>query len=230
VIWIPDNTAAMASLIAVCALASAEAAFAQSSASTNRRVQLDVGLVWTGGVSYGSSDANLTTPSGGAQALFSTSSLMSAGVGLETHLTFRVNGPLSGEVSGTWSHANLQTSVTGDLEGAAPSTLALGISRFGAEGSALWCFRRDGRVEPFLRGGAGWLRELTGAGTLSRDGLVGNLGGGVKYWWRKRDRGVLRGLGLRSEVRLAVRSGGLALGTKTVFVSPAAGVSLMVGF
>jgi hypothetical protein len=221
---------AAALFTAAVVLAGAEDTFAQSPAPKKHRPELDFGVVWTGGASYGSSDATLTTPSGGSQALFLTTSRLGAGIGVETHLAFRITGRLRAEVSGTWSRADLRTSVSGDFEGAAPATLALGVSLFGAEGSALWYFRRPGRVEPFVRGGAGWLRELTSDGSLSDDGLVANIGAGVKYWWRQRDRGVLKGVGFRSEARISIRSGGLALGTKTVHASPAAAVSLMMGF
>jgi hypothetical protein len=202
---------------------------AQTPAAAKRhRLEVDVGGSWTGGGTYGNADANLTTPSGGTRPLFSISSTRGKGTGLEAHVPFG-SGRLRAEGSGSWSRATVRSAVTDDFEGAAPATLELGLSIFTAEGSVLWFVRR-GKVEPFLRGGAGWLRELTSDNALSADGFVANAGAGVKYWWRARDRGFPRRLGLRLEGRVVMRRGGIDLGPTRRMTSPALVAGAMIGF
>ena len=207
----------------VCTEASAQ------TPATSHRPEVDLGLVWAGGGSLGSTDANLSTPTGSSQPLFSTNNELGASAGVEAHLAFRLTGRLGAEVSASWLRADLRSRVTADFEGADPVTSTLATSRVVLEGSGLWYFARRGRIEPFVRGGAGWFRELTSDNVLSSDGVVANAGAGMKYWWRERGRGFLRRLGLRSELRLVMRSGGLSLGTKRRVVAPAATVSAIIG-
>jgi hypothetical protein len=211
-------------------LLTATVAAAQPAPAPSHRPEIVVNVLWTGGAGYGSSSANLTTPAGSPQPLYSTASRLAAGAGAEVQLDFRVTAHLRAQASGTWSRADLVTEVRADFEGVAPLTATLPVSLFTVEGSAVWSFHPRGRLEPFARAGAGWLRERTSDGGLRADGLVVNAGGGVKYWWRRQPRGLLKRFGLESEVRLAVRSGALTLGTRTMLAAPAVTVGAMVGF
>lgn len=195
-----------------------------------RRAEIDVGIVWTGAGSFGSRDANLTTPGGGNLALFSTSSRLTPGFGPEAHIAFRVSKRLRAELTGAWSRTKFETRVTSDFEGASAVTTTLPVSVFSVEGSAVWYFGRRGRLEPFARGGAGWMRELTSDSILTANGVIANAGAGMKYWWHERSRGRFRRLGLRAEARLVTRSGGLSLGAGTRVAGPAMSISAILGF
>ena len=208
----------------------AAVASAQTARRDERKAEVDVGLVWTGGGSFGSRAASLTAPDGSPYVLFSTTNEISAGVGPEAHLTFRVTRHLRAEATGSWTRPELRSRISSDVEGVGAITSTLGVSAFTAEGSAVWCFQRRGKLEPFLRGGAGWLRELTRDKLLSANAVIASGGGGVKYWWRERDRGLLKRLGLRLDLRLVTRSGGLSLGTGRRLISPAATMGAIVGF
>ena len=129
------------------------------------------------------------------------------------------------EVSGTWGQADLRSQISGDFEGAAPITATNRLTVFTVEGSGIWYFRGRGRLEPFVRAGAGWMRQLTADEALAGDGTIANAGAGVKYWYFERDRGRLKRLGLRFEARAVGRFGGLELGTKDRLISPAVSVS-----
>src|SRR5262249_50335182 len=147
--------------------AAAQTATAQSApSSSSHRPDIGVALLWSGGVDLGSQPANETTPAGGTQPLFSTSNRLSAGVGLEVTTGVRVAGGLSAEFSASWTHAEFQSALNGDFEGAAPLTATLGASLFTVEGGAAWTFHRAGKLQPFVRAGGGWLRELTEGGLL----------------------------------------------------------------
>jgi hypothetical protein len=210
--------------------ASAGPAWAQTAPPKRHRPEIDLGAVWTRGGSYGSADANLTTPTGTSQPLFSVSNRLGTETAMEAHLAFKIVGRLRAELTGTWGHADLRSRISADFEGAAPVTVSDRLTVFTIVGSGIWYFGRHGKLEPFVRGGAGWMRELTADEALAGDGTVANAGVGVKYWWLERDRGLLKRLGLRSEARAVGRFGGLELGTKDRLISPAVSVSAIIGF
>jgi hypothetical protein len=187
------------------------------------KYELDVGVAWIGRTTYGSADANLTNGSGGTQPLFTTTNERAAGPALEAHLSTRLAAHIRAEVTGAWQRAELRTTTSVDFEGAEAATLALPVSSFAIEGSGVFVFRPRSRFDPFLRGGVGWVRDLTEGSVLAKDGTIANVGGGVKYWWSPR-------AGLRSEVRAVIRSGGLELSSNARRVSPAVTVSLAFRF
>ena len=149
---------------------------------------------------------------------------------LEAHLAFRLVSRLRAEVTGTWGQAELRARVTGDLEGAAPVTVTNRLRMVTVQGAGIWYFKRRGKWEPFLRGGAGWMRQLTADYALAGDGTIANAGIGVKYWWFERNRGLLERVGLRSDARVVGRFGGLEVGTTTRLITPAVSVAAIIGF
>ena len=216
--------------MAACVAMTGLAASAQTRAPRPPRMEFSAAVLWTGSVSYGSRSANETRPDGSLLPLFSTTSKLSAGTGLEGRLAARLGGHVQAELTGTWSLADLQTTATGDFENAASTTSTLGVSVFTVEGAALWLFPRVGKLQPFVRGGGGWLRELTSDRALTGDGTVANAGAGVKYFWYERSRGFVKRFGLRSDLRLVWRSGGLSLGTKANLLAPAVTAGVIIGF
>jgi hypothetical protein len=194
------------------------------------RVEVDAGLAWTAAAALGSANANLTAPDGSPFVQFSTSNDTGPSVGSELRVSVRVTRRLRAEVSGSWSRADLRSRICADFEGVSPVISTLRISVFSIEGAALWSVARRGKLEAFLRVGAGWMRELTSDNVLSADGALVSGGGGVKYWWRERDRGFLKRFGLRSEVGLTSRSGGLSLGTSRRLTTPGVTAGVMIGF
>lgn len=199
-------------------------------ASRDRGIEVTVGAAWTGGNSFGSADANLQAPNGSSLTLFKTSSDLGAGGGLEAHVSFRVAKPLAAEVSGTWTHQTISTSVSGDFENADSLTATVGVSRFTFEGSGVWTLNGRGHARWFVRGGFGWMREVDETGVLVEDGTIANVGGGVKYWWRDQARGSFRKIGLRVEARAAIRSSGISLDQKSTRVAPVLAGGLVFGF
>jgi len=193
-------------------------------------IEVAVGAAWTAGNSFGSSDANLQAPAASSLTLFHTSSDLGAGGGLEAHLSFRVAKPFAAEISGTWTHQTISTSVSGDFENASSLTATVGVSRFTFEGSGIWTLKSRGRTRWFVRGGVGWMREVDETGVLLEDGTIANVGGGVKYWWRDQARGSFRKIGLRVEARAAIRSSGISLDQKSTRVAPVVAGGLVFGF
>ena len=85
-------------------------------------------------------------------------------------------------------------------------------------------------MEPFVRVGLGWMRQITADAALARDASIANAGAGVKYWWRDSAQAAIKRLGLRFEGRMVVRSGGIALSKRSVSVRPAVAVGMFFGF
>jgi len=218
-------------LVAFLLLAmNATSASAQTAAVRAGGPEVDLGIVWTRGGSYGSANANLTTPAGTPQPLFSVATDLGPEIALDARFAVRVAGRLRVEVSGTWGRADVRSHITGDFEGAAPATATDRLTVYTVQGSGIWSFRIRGKLQPFVRAGAGWMRELTSDQALAGDGRIANAGVGVKYWWFERARGGLKRLGVRAETRAVGRFGGLELGTKDRLIAPAVSVNAIIGF
>jgi hypothetical protein len=213
----------------LCLLLASPAAAQTQSPARAPKFEVDVGAAFIGSGTFGSANANLTSPSG-SLTLFSTANDLTASIGPEAHVVFGLSRRLQAELSGTWSRAELQSRISGDAEGAEAATSTLGISLYTVETSIVWYPRRHRKLDPFVRGGAGWLREVTNDGTLSADGVIASGAAGVKYWLREDNRRTLKRFGLRAEVRVVSRSGGLSLDLAKRLIAPALGVSAILGF
>ncbi len=218
--------------VAVIVLGTPARTFAQAPpapkpAPSSGRVELAVGGFVFGETSYGSIDAQFITNSGNPLTVFRTESALRPGFGFEVHLGVGLTSSLSLEASGSWTRADFRTRVLDDFEGAGDAVLKETLTRFAVEGSALWAFKRGSKVTWFARGGAGWMRDLTGNDSLVDDGIIGNLGVGMKYLWKPAGRGFK---GVRVEGRALAQKGGLAIGAEKLRLTPAAAGSLIIGF
>lgn len=216
-------------ILAACLAATVVPAAAQGTGGS-RPIEVAGGIVWSGGVSFGTADANLLTPSGGNLALFHTSSRLTAGIGFDLRVAVRAAQHLWVEATGGFRHAQLETTTSGDFEGAAAATLTESTSRFTLQGGAVWCFAHAGRTEPFVRGSAGWTRDLSSDGAFAVNGFVASAGAGVKYWLHESAGGALRRVGIRVDAAAVVRRGGISLNSRTTFLSPSLAGSIILGW
>lgn len=182
---------------------------------------------WVGPTSFGTSSADLITPTGTNLVLFSTKSDLRPGYGFEMHLGKRITKRFALEGSGTVTRATLRSQISSDFEDAADVELTESLTRFTVTGSALWTLATHGRASYFIRGSAGWLRELVGDGALIEDGIVGDAGAGFKYM--KNGTGRKR-IGFRVEGRLEMRQSGVTLGEDKLRMSPVVSGGLIIGF
>jgi len=215
---------------------SASPALAQSASSPATepgRVELGIGAVWIGRASLGSRDANETTGTGGAFRLFASSTELASVSGLEGHLALRVRPRLEAEAFASYTKPQLQTRVDSDAESSnAPLTITGTIQQFTIGGAGLWyprLPRLEGRARVFVRGGAGYLRQLENDGTLIVTGRIYEAGAGVKVMVVSREAGWWKGIGARVDARAVVRQKGVAPDNRA-HVSPAVGASLFVRF
>jgi hypothetical protein len=191
------------------------------------RSEVGVSGAFVGPVSFGRSVANYTRPDGGAFPVFTTENGVTAGRGVEAHVTVHVSRRLSVEGTAGWSRAKLRTTITGDIEGAEDATISETLSRLEGEGSLLWTIATRGSLSFFVRGGAGIMHEFAGDGVYGATGTIGNAGAGMKYWRRA---GTGRGVGLRIEGRASVRTNGITIGASKTVIAPVISGGIMFGF
>ncbi len=212
---------------ATCVVLLAPVASAQTPPAPPR-VEVTVAGAWTGGASAGTTSADLIDPAGGTVRLFEARHRIRAAVGAEAHVAVRWRQRWAFGVTGTFSRADLESRITNDVEGAAPTTAALGVQQYAVEGAAVWRLARRGRVEPYLRAGGGWMRQVTSGRAYLEDGLTLNAASGLKYWIRDGQPGWWGRIALRAEARVVVRRGGISLAETGTRVSPSVVVGLVV--
>ena len=174
---------AIAALTAI--VVSGGAAQAQTQAPKQKRPPraktLSFGGVWIAPLSLGTATAGLERPDGSQLVVFQAENDLGPGLGVETGLAIELRRNFLVEISGGWVHTELRTRVSDDVESAPDLTLTETLTRFSVEASGLWQFRTRGATVYFVRGGAGWMRELTGGASLVEDGVVANGGLGLRH-------------------------------------------------
>src|SRR5438874_5928654 len=134
-----------------------------ASAQSVGRFELSGGPIWMGATPFGSSDATLTAASGDRFRLFSTSSELLRGTGLDVRVGSRVTRVVQAEISASFTTPSLSTTIGSDFEGGAPTTATDRITQVTLEGSGVVHLRVAAlgpRLLPFVSAGAGYLRQL----------------------------------------------------------------------
>ena len=191
----------------------------QTPAPRARSFELSAGGIALGPVDFGSATASLIANQSAApeSTLFRADSRLGVGIGLDGRLAFNITRALAVEGGFVWTRATLESRITSDVEGVPDVTLAQELDTYFVEASAVWHLNdlafAGGRALPFVAGGAGYMRQLDDEQMLTTDnpGTVYHAGGGVKYFFLQRPRGFIRGLGLRGDARIYVRTGGVEL-------------------
>jgi len=187
--------------------------------------EVALGASWMNRSPLTSGAANLTTPSGGAFPLFTTSSTLTAATAVEIQVGYHVGERLEVLAAASAGRRQLRISASNDTENAQPVTATERIQQFTFTGGVLWALT-ESRVAPFLSAEAGQLRQLHEEKTLVESGLAYMVGGGANIQLTDPDADL--GFGLRVHGRAVVRSKQFLLNTERV--SPAVNVSLFVRF
>jgi hypothetical protein len=204
------------SLISVLVVLTASTARAQSGPPVHR-LQLGAGVGFFGGATLGDADASLRTSSSDPYQLFATSSRQAGTIALDLHAAVDLTRRFGLEAHTLFARPDVRTSVTDDAEGAPSVDAVERLDQYLIDGGIvirLSEFRMKS-WEPFATGGAGYLRQLHEGLTLSEDGHLFYVGGGVRRVLLLRPKGLLRGLGARGDVRLTILSGGVTVEDKT---------------
>jgi opacity protein-like surface antigen len=175
------------------------------------RFEVTLGPTWLGGYGLGSRSARLTGNLGQPSlVLFETDTEMAGGFGLDAKLGYRLTPVVRLEAGLAYSRPELRTSITGDAEGAAAVVAADAVSQYLVEGAVLagvprW---RLGGGMVYGTAGGGYLRQVASEGAAVDSGAVYHVGGGMS-WERRRAAGWMDAWGLRTDLRVNVRTGGI---------------------
>lgn len=178
-----------------------------------RRLQIDFGGGLLGGATLGSADANLranaTTPQ--PYRVFSSDNQVAPSPSFHVRAGYDLTRRLGVEGGVVLSRPKIESSLSGDIEGAPSITVDERIDQYFLEGSVV--FRLDemriGRsTVPFVAGGAGYLRQLHQGLTVIEQGHLFHLGGGLKHVLTLRNRGLLRAAGIRADARVYLLTSG----------------------
>jgi hypothetical protein len=202
-------------LVLVCGAATALDAQSRTGPSRSRSFQASVGALFLSGTDFGAASATLTNnqvpPT--RYTLFQADSTLQPTPGLEARLGYMLTRTFGIEGALLYSRPRLETRLSADVEGATPLTATNELSQYMLDVSAVLHLPRlrFGGAMPFVLGGAGYLRQLDEDRALVETGQTVHAGGGLTYVFRQRTRGLVRGLGVRADGRLYVRTGGYEL-------------------
>ena len=178
------------------------------------RFELSAGGLYATGYDLGSEDANLVAnPGGGPYKLFESETRTDRAPGGEARLGFRLTQRFTIEGGVLWMRPRVASRLTADLEGAPDVTIREDISRYifdAALVASVGSFA-GGRAIPFMRAGAGYLRDLHEGNVLVEEGQAYHAGGGVTMWLGS--GAGRRRLALRVDVRAYFLDGGIDLGS-----------------
>jgi hypothetical protein len=188
-----------------------------------RSIEVSASVVWMAPASLGSSTARMVTndASGSPYLYFTASADLQSAAGLETRFTYNLTRMFAVEGGLTYSRPGVSFTIANDVEGV-PGFTATGesISQFFLDVNAIayipGATLAGGKVRMFAEGGVGYLRQLHGqtgpmAGYLTAEtGQVYHVGGGLKYFFRVRPKGLVKGLGVRVDGRLYIMNGGFS--------------------
>jgi hypothetical protein len=213
-------------LLASCCVMSAEPLLAQTAPRPRpaprkppgppgpARFEVAFGAAWLAGYGLGQREATLTenvVPTGGRFTLFRTRSEMGGAPGLNARFGVRVTRRLAAETGLLYSRPELATVISGDVEQPLTFTATERLSEYAIEGAVRYGLRRETpqrRLMPFVTGGVGYLRQLSGDRTAVETGTIYHGGAGVLVPLRARPRGTVRQVGLRGDARASWRAGG----------------------
>jgi len=186
-------------------------ASAQARRPSVPRVEASFGVGFSSGSDLGERDATLLDRNGAPYLLFATSSQLTSSVPIEGRLGYAITPRYAIEARGVWSRPELRTSISQDVEGAPPVVASERIDQYQLEGSFVVMLDRlrFHGVAPFASGGVGWVGQVHEEYTLIEHGISYRGGGGLKYRLSSRDRGFVRGVGIRADAGFVVMTKGI---------------------
>ena len=180
----------------------------------DNRVTISAGVTWSGGYDVGTSTAQLRGNATGATAppftLFTADSQLSSATAPELRVGVSVTRRLVIEGGATLSHPRIGVSIAADPESASQELPGEELQQYVFDGGLNWQLpiNLGRRLAPFVTGGAGYLRQLHEDRTFAETGRIYYAGGGARFWLRG-GHDATRPLGLRGEVRMNMRNGGI---------------------
>jgi hypothetical protein len=205
------------------------------------RIEVSGGVGWMGAVDLGQQDAalraNVASTAGERPfRVFASQTRLTGAAVADGRVGYRLTSQLTVEGRLAFGRPTLRTTVSGDIETSAATTVSDRVSHYSLDGgiraSIPWPRGGGGRavrsVTPFVTAGVGVLRQMSGGRVLVETGSSYYVGGGIRQVWWTNPRGVLTSSGLRADVRWDVLTGHPVGDTSRV--RPSVGASLFVAF
>lgn len=191
-------------------------------------VEVSGGGTFSGGYDLGSISAEETRNTGAGTepfVLFTATSRVKPSFGAQGRVGVFLAPSASLEAGIQFARPILSSRLSGDAESAMDVTATETLTRLVVDGSFVLHLSRlsfaGGNGIPFVLGGGGYIRELHEKNEVIETGHEYHAGAGLHLWFGQGKRR----LGLRTDVGVSVRNGGVDItdATRTV---PTAGVSL----
>jgi hypothetical protein len=202
--------------VVVIAIALSTPAFAQTAVNRPlKRYDLFGGVNVLGGAGLGTADANLRanqrTPA--PFRLFTTDARFRQTLGFHGGLSYAFSRRIEFEGQVTISRPELESSISGDVEGAPPEAITERVDQYFFDGNVVFMIeeaRMGARTIPFAEAGAGYLRQLHEGLTVTEHGEVYHFGGGLKHWFGPVRKGAVKAVGLKTSARAYVLAHGIS--------------------
>jgi hypothetical protein len=195
-------------------------------------LEIGAGIVWSGAFEQGSASAQETrnsTTDLSPFVVFTADSRTEAVAGAQARFGGYLSKAFGIEAGVEYARPKIATRLANDAESADDVTATETLTRIVVDGSALFHLTglsfNGGRGVPFLRAGAGYVRELHEKNEVIETGRQFHAGGGLKLWF---GRGKHR-TGLRADGGVVLRTGGADAPDKRRTI-PTAGASLVYLF
>ncbi len=203
-------------LAALAWLASAGSAGAEPLPVPASRLEVGASVLWLGHAALGGGEATLTPNELAPSApfvLFRTRSVIDKAAGLGVRLSWRLSERVRAEGVLEMARPRVRTDISSDVEAPGSIVAKVGMTEYaigaGATVDLAPLTFRQGRGRFFVGGTVGYMRQLLGGGAAVETGRVYHVGGGVKYALRVRSEGRLRRVGLRVDLAVRIRDGGI---------------------
>lgn len=190
------------------------------------QVLFDVGAVFLGSAGAGSTSVVYTAPDGTKVPQFTLDNSIGPAIGVTGNVSIRISPRVSLEATARWARPKFRTKLAGDTDGADNTTATQSVDQFDLGGGARIGLKSFGRWHTFARGTFGWLRELSDDRSLYQDGWTAELGGGATFQWKEK-KGHFRPYGIRTDIWLDLRHGGLSFAEKSRLMAPAVAAAMM---
>jgi hypothetical protein len=165
---------------------------------------------------------------GGDYRVFQADSRIAGAPGGEARVGWRLSPRFTVEGGVLVTRPRLESRLSNDVENAPDLTAEEDLSLYILDGALIAAFgtTRSGRVTPFVRVGAGYLRQLHENNLLVETGQAYHAGGGVTAWFGRRPGRM----GLRVDARIYVLQGGIDLESSSTRTMATGGGAFVLAF
>ena len=186
-------------------------------------IEVSALALWLAPGSLGARDATLTPNQNGTAdryTLFRSSADLGATPGVAATVGYYLTRALSVEGGFSYAPPPVKVTISDDVEQAPDITFdGETLAQYTVDAALVFQLRRlafaRGRGRPFVSAGAGYRREAHADNFIIDTGQVYQVGGGVRYFFKPRARGLVKAFGIRADARVLFGVGGFSFDGRT---------------